>query len=110
MDRRVREGYMDGHLRLPYTAGSDFSGITAWTAVVDDGQVHAGRRVLIQGAAGGVGHLAVQLAKHRGAHVIATASPPSTTSCAGWAPTRSWTTPPPASLPRSVISIWSSTV
>lgn len=133
VDRRVREGYINGHVALPYTGGSDFSGIveaagegadiepgtpvfgalhptsgsyaqftvyetenlalkpegmsfevaaalpvagvTAWTAVVTDGQVQAGQRVLVQGAAGGVGHLAVQLAKQRGATVIATATP-----------------------------------
>lgn len=133
VDRRVREGYLDGRVPLPYTAGSDFSGIveaagegadlpagtpvfgalwptsgayaehsvidatqltvkpddvsfeqaaalpvagvTAWVAVVEDGQVRPGQRVLVQGAAGGVGHLAVQLAKHRGAHVVGTASP-----------------------------------
>lgn len=133
VDRRVREGYIDGQVSLPYTGGSDFSGIveaagegadiapgtpvfgalhptsgayaeftayeaenlavkpdnisfeeaaalpvagvTAWTAVAIDGQVQTSQRVLVQGAAGGVGHLAVQLAKQRGATVIATASP-----------------------------------
>ncbi|WP_435126682.1 NADP-dependent oxidoreductase [Actinacidiphila sp. bgisy144] len=133
VDRRVRQGYMDGQLSLPYTGGSDFSGvveaagdgadlppgtavfgalwptsgayaeytvfdaadlarkpeglgfdeaaalpvagITARVAVLDDGRVRQGQRVLVQGAAGGVGHLGVQLAKMQGAHVIATASP-----------------------------------
>jgi NADPH:quinone reductase-like Zn-dependent oxidoreductase len=131
VDRRVREGYLSDRLTLPYTAGSDFSGIVeeaadgadlyAGTAVfgglwpmtgayadyavfrsadlavkpdsmsfevaaalpvagltaqvaVDQAGIGAGMRVLIQGAAGGVGHLAVQLAKLRGAHVIGTAS------------------------------------
>ncbi|MBB4683158.1 NADP-dependent oxidoreductase [Amycolatopsis jiangsuensis] len=132
VDRRVREGYLSAQFPLPYTAGSDFSGvveavgegadlpvgapvfgalwptsgayaeyavvdaallavkpdgvsfeqaaalpvagITAWVAVVDDGQVRPGQRVLVQGAAGGVGHIAVQLAKQRGAYVIGTAS------------------------------------
>jgi len=41
---------------------------------VDTAQVAAGQRVLIHGAGGGVGHLAVQIAKARGAHVTATAS------------------------------------
>jgi NADPH:quinone reductase-like Zn-dependent oxidoreductase len=41
---------------------------------VDTAQVAAGQRVLIHGAGGGVGHLAVQIAKARGAHVIGTAS------------------------------------
>jgi NADPH:quinone reductase-like Zn-dependent oxidoreductase len=41
---------------------------------VDTARVAAGQRVLIHGAGGGVGHLAVQIAKARGAHVIGTAS------------------------------------
>jgi len=41
---------------------------------VDTAQVAAGQRVLIHGAGGGVGHLAVQIARARGAHVIGTAS------------------------------------
>ncbi|MFV2120972.1 NADP-dependent oxidoreductase [Streptomyces sp. Act-28] len=48
--------------------------LTAWQALVDTARVEAGRRVLIHAAAGGVGHLAVQIAKERGAHVIGTAS------------------------------------
>ncbi|MFD9882737.1 NADP-dependent oxidoreductase [Streptomyces alboflavus] len=50
------------------------AGLTAWQALVDTAQVRAGQRVLVHAAAGGVGHLAVQIAKARGAHVIATAS------------------------------------
>jgi NADPH:quinone reductase-like Zn-dependent oxidoreductase len=48
--------------------------LTAWQALVDTAQVRAGDRVLVHAAAGGVGHLAVQIAKSRGAHVIGTAS------------------------------------
>lgn len=48
--------------------------LTAWQALVDTADVQPGRRVLIHAAAGGVGHLAVQIAKARGAYVIATAS------------------------------------
>jgi NADPH:quinone reductase-like Zn-dependent oxidoreductase len=48
--------------------------LTAWQALVDTAQVSAGQRVLIHGAAGGVGHLAVQIARARGAYVIGTAS------------------------------------
>ena len=48
--------------------------LTAYQAVVDTAGVRAGQRVLIHAAAGGVGHLAVQIAKSRGAYVIGTAS------------------------------------
>ena len=50
-------------------------GLTAWQALFDDAKLAAGQRVLINGAGGGVGGYAVQLAKWAGAHVIATASP-----------------------------------
>lgn len=50
------------------------TGLTAWQALVGVADVQPGRRVLIHRAAGGVGHLAVQVAKARGAYVIATAS------------------------------------
>nr|WP_035792247.1 NADP-dependent oxidoreductase [Kitasatospora mediocidica] len=66
--------------RKPATVGHEvaaavpLAALTAWQAVVDTADVRAGQRVLITAAAGGVGHLAVQFAKHLGAHVIATAS------------------------------------
>jgi NADPH:quinone reductase-like Zn-dependent oxidoreductase len=47
---------------------------TAWTALFEDGGLQAGQRVLIHGAAGGVGAFAVQFARWKGAQVIATAS------------------------------------
>jgi NADPH:quinone reductase-like Zn-dependent oxidoreductase len=47
---------------------------TAWHALFDDGQLQAGQRVLIHAAAGGVGLFAVQLARWKGAYVIASAS------------------------------------
>ncbi len=50
------------------------AGMTAWQALFDQGGLQAGQRALIAGGAGGVGHLAVQLAKHAGAHTIATGS------------------------------------
>jgi NADPH:quinone reductase-like Zn-dependent oxidoreductase len=46
--------------------------LTAWQGLFDHGHLKRGERVLIHGAAGGVGHLAVQFAKWRGAYVIAT--------------------------------------
>lgn len=48
--------------------------LTAWQALVDTARIEAGQRVLIHAAGGGVGHLAVQIAKARGAYVIGTAS------------------------------------
>ncbi|MET8685121.1 NADP-dependent oxidoreductase [Streptomyces sp. NPDC004732] len=59
----------------PVQAGAmPLAALTAWQALVDTAHVRPGQRVLIHAAAGGVGHLAVQIAKARGAHVIATAS------------------------------------
>ncbi|MFC4050722.1 NADP-dependent oxidoreductase [Actinomadura syzygii] len=50
--------------------------LTAWQAVVDTARVRDGQRVLVHAAAGGVGHLAAQIAKAHGAYVIGTASAP----------------------------------
>jgi NADPH:quinone reductase-like Zn-dependent oxidoreductase len=50
-------------------------GLTAHQALVEAGRLAAGDRVLIPAAGGGVGHVAVQLAKARGAYVVGTASP-----------------------------------
>ncbi len=48
--------------------------LTAWQALVDSAQLHDGQTILIHGGSGGVGSFAIQIAKARGAHVIATAS------------------------------------
>jgi NADPH:quinone reductase-like Zn-dependent oxidoreductase len=48
--------------------------LIAWNGIVDIGKVQPGQKVLIHGAAGGVGNLAVQFAKAKGAYVIGTAS------------------------------------
>lgn len=48
--------------------------ITAWEALYDRGRLEAGRRVLIHGGSGGVGHVAIQLAKLKGAEVYTTIS------------------------------------
>jgi NADPH:quinone reductase-like Zn-dependent oxidoreductase len=55
-------------------AAVPLSGLTAWQALFDHADLAAGDRVLIHGAAGGVGTFAVQFAHCRGAHVIGTAS------------------------------------
>jgi NADPH:quinone reductase-like Zn-dependent oxidoreductase len=49
-------------------------GITAWETIVSVGNLVAGQKALIHAASGGVGSLAVQIAKSRGAHVVATTS------------------------------------
>ncbi|PRY62282.1 NADPH:quinone reductase-like Zn-dependent oxidoreductase [Glycomyces artemisiae] len=55
-------------------AAVPLTGLTAYQALVDNAGVREGQRVLVHAAAGGVGHLAVQIAKARGAYVIGTAS------------------------------------
>jgi NADPH:quinone reductase-like Zn-dependent oxidoreductase len=65
---RVHEGLSDVD-----AAAIPLAGLTAWQALVETADVQPGQRVLVLGAAGGVGHLAVQIAKARGAHVIGTA-------------------------------------
>ncbi|MFD0353020.1 NADP-dependent oxidoreductase [Streptomyces sp. NPDC127110] len=54
-------------------AALPLAALTAWQALVDTAGVRSGQRVLVHAAAGGVGHLAVQIAKARGAYVIGTA-------------------------------------
>ncbi len=54
-------------------AALPLASLTAWQALVDTADVQPAQRVLVIGAAGGVGHLAVQIAKSRGAYVIGTA-------------------------------------
>jgi NADPH:quinone reductase-like Zn-dependent oxidoreductase len=60
-----------GHVEA---AALPLAGLSAWQGLFDHGHLERGQRVLIHGAAGGVGHLAVQLARWRGAHVIGTAT------------------------------------
>ena len=55
-------------------SGAPCFGPTAWQALFDRGCLDLGQAVLVAGAAGGVGHLAVQFAKHAGARVIGTGS------------------------------------
>ncbi|XVS64942.1 NADP-dependent oxidoreductase [Actinosynnema sp. CA-299493] len=60
---------------LPDAAALPLAGLSAWQMVFEHGDVRPGHRVLVNGAGGGIGGFAVQLAKHAGAHVTATASP-----------------------------------
>jgi len=61
-----------GHVE---SAAIPLPALSAWQGLFDHGRLEPGGRVLIHGAAGGVGGFAVQLARSRGAHVVATASP-----------------------------------
>ena len=56
-----------------HAAAVPLAAITAWQGLFDHGKLKTGEHVLIHGASGGVGHFAVQFARDRGAHVIATA-------------------------------------
>jgi NADPH:quinone reductase-like Zn-dependent oxidoreductase len=60
-----------GHVE---SAAIPLAALSAWQGLFDHGRLAPGERVLVHGAAGGVGSFAVQLARHRGAHVIGTAS------------------------------------
>ncbi|MEQ9443368.1 MAG: NADP-dependent oxidoreductase [Cyclobacteriaceae bacterium] len=55
-------------------AAATLAALTAWQVLVHNAHVQKGQRVLIHAAAGGVGHFAVQIAKHLGAYVIGTSS------------------------------------
>src|SRR5437879_6622563 len=57
-------------------AGVPLAALTAWQAVIDAAKLSPGQTVLIHGGSGGVGSFAIQIAKTRGAKVIATASTP----------------------------------
>lgn len=64
---RVPEG-----LDILHAGALPLASLTAWQALVDTAGVGPGDRVLVHGATGGVGHLAVQIAAARGATVVAT--------------------------------------
>jgi NADPH:quinone reductase-like Zn-dependent oxidoreductase len=51
-------------------AALPMGGLTAWQALFAHGRLARGERVLVTGASGGVGHIAVQLARHAGASVV----------------------------------------
>ena len=56
-------------------AAATLAALTAWQALVTHAKIKKGDKVLIHSGAGGVGHYAIQLARHFGAGVIATSSP-----------------------------------
>jgi|SRR5690349_680881 NADPH:quinone reductase-like Zn-dependent oxidoreductase len=51
-------------------AALPMGGLSAWQALFTHGKLKEGERVRVTGASGGVGHIAVQLARHAGAHVV----------------------------------------
>lgn len=51
-------------------AALPMGGLSAWQGLFDHGRLQRGERVVVTGAGGGVGHLAVQLARHAGADVV----------------------------------------
>jgi NADPH:quinone reductase-like Zn-dependent oxidoreductase len=61
-------------LSFDQAASLPVGALTAWGAVIGAAQVQSGQQVLVQGAAGGVGCIAVQLARWKGAHVLGTCS------------------------------------
>jgi NADPH:quinone reductase-like Zn-dependent oxidoreductase len=61
-------------LSYAQAAALPVSGMTAWQALFERGRLERGQTVLIAGAGGGVGHLAVQFAQQAGARVIGTGS------------------------------------
>ena len=65
---------MPNSLSFDQAAAVPIGALTAWRALFDVADLQPGQRILVQGAAGGVGSFAVQLARWKGAHVIGTAS------------------------------------
>ncbi len=61
-------------LTFDQAAAVPVGALTAWQAIIEDAKAHAGQRILVLGAAGGVGLFAVQLATWKGASVTGTAS------------------------------------
>jgi NADPH:quinone reductase-like Zn-dependent oxidoreductase len=61
-------------LTMAEAASIPLVGLTAWQALVERADLRPGQKVLIHAGAGGVGTVAIQLAKHLGAHVATTAS------------------------------------
>jgi zinc-binding alcohol dehydrogenase family protein len=75
VDERI-VGRKPRKLDFAQAAAMPLTSITAWEAFHDRMQVKRGRSILIIGGAGGVGSIAIQLAKHAGLRVVATASRP----------------------------------
>ncbi|HZT34451.1 MAG TPA: NADP-dependent oxidoreductase, partial [Nitrososphaera sp.] len=73
----VREDHLalkPSSITHPEAAAATLAALTAWQTLVHLSRVKAGDKVLIHSAAGGVGHFAIQIARHLGAYVIGTSS------------------------------------
>ncbi|WP_306462541.1 NADP-dependent oxidoreductase [Flavobacterium circumlabens] len=68
-------------------AAATLAVLTAWQALVTNGNIKKDNKVLIHGASGGVGHYAIQIAKHFGAYVIGTSSEKIKNLCCKMVPT-----------------------
>lgn len=66
--------YKPKNLSFAESAAVPLAALTAWQGLFDHGNLQAGQKVIIHAAAGGVGLFALQFAKWKGAHVVATAS------------------------------------
>lgn len=64
--------YKPKSLSHEQAAGLPLVGVSAWQALVENIQLTKGQKILIHGGAGGIGSIAIQLAKHLGAQLIAT--------------------------------------
>ncbi len=62
------------HINFDTAASVPVGALTAWQGIFDHGELASGQRILITGASGAVGSMAVQLAKNKGAYVIGTGS------------------------------------
>ncbi len=62
------------HINFDTAASVPVAALTAWQGIFDHGELASGQRILITGASGAVGSMAVQLAKNKGAYVIGTGS------------------------------------
>ena len=76
-------------------------GVTAWHLIGTCGRVKSRETVVVHAAAGGVGSLAVQLARRAGAHVIATASTEESASSRGSSARTPQSSPMPTASPRA---------
>jgi NADPH:quinone reductase-like Zn-dependent oxidoreductase len=91
------------------SAAIPLAGLTAWQGLFEHGRLRERERVLIHGAAGGVGQFATQLARWRGAYVIGTSSAPASKTYVHWERTKPLTVRPSVSRKRLQPSTSSST-